>query len=172
MLELKSIRLRLVEESDADFILSLRMDNRYNMFLSKVDGNIDSQKAWIRAYKEDEIRKKQFYFIIERLDGVRCGTVRLYDFRDNSFSWGSWILNENKTRYAAIETALLVYEFGFTHLGFNQSHFEVMKENLSVLKFHKRFGAVEIGSDDINIYFSVDKDTVDLKKDELLGLIL
>ncbi|MFK8068611.1 MAG: GNAT family N-acetyltransferase [Gammaproteobacteria bacterium] len=151
----RTVQLRLVEEDDAEFILSLRLDERYNKFLSNVGDDLDGQRRWIRQYKLDESKKEQFYFIIERLDGSQCGTVRVYDFKDDSFSWGSWILNEKKTRYAAIESALLVYKFGFESLNFSNSHFEVIKENTSVLSFHRKFGAKQISEDSSKIYFNL-----------------
>lgn len=157
MLVSKSIRLRLVEEGDAEFILSLRLDDDYNQFLSKVSPDLNAQKCWIKEYKKDENARKQFYFIIERLDGCPCGTVRVYDLKEDSFCWGSWILNDKKTRYAAIESALLVYEFGFKHLKLNNSHFEVMKANSKVVSFHEKFGAKCISEDDENFYFTINK---------------
>ncbi|WP_260620603.1 GNAT family N-acetyltransferase [Pseudomonas protegens] len=159
--ELKSIRLRLVEELDAGFILSLRLDQRYNRFLSEVTADLEAQKSWIRKYKEDELAGLQYYFIIERLDGVPCGTVRIYDLRPDSFCWGSWILNENKTRHAAIESTLLVYDLGFSHLGFDKSHFDVMKANAGVVAFHKRMGAVVVKEDEQNYYFEITKASVE-----------
>ena len=104
-LESKSIRLRLIESADAEFILKLRVDERYNQFLSAVTPNIEMQREWIASYKNDEHKKLQYYFIIERNDGTPCGTVRLYDFKGDSFTWGSWILNEDKTPYSALESA-------------------------------------------------------------------
>lgn len=160
MLVSKSIRIRLVEESDAEFILSLRLNDDYNKFLSKVSSDVNAQRCWIQEYKNDENEKKQFYFIIERLDGTPCGTVRVYDLRKDSFCWGSWILNEKKTRYAAIESALLVYEFGFEHLKLNNSHFEVMKGNGKVISFHEKFGAKCISEDEQNLYFTINKSDV------------
>ena len=44
LLESKSIRLRFVEESDAEFILKLRLDEKYNQFLSSVTADLQSQK--------------------------------------------------------------------------------------------------------------------------------
>ncbi|WP_127555569.1 GNAT family N-acetyltransferase [Saccharospirillum alexandrii] len=170
-LESKTIRLRLVEESDAPFILSLRLDERYNQFLSKVMADVESQKSWIKKYKEDESVGNQYYFIIERLDGSPCGTVRVYDLKDDSFCWGSWILNENKTRFSAIESALLVYDFGFQNLGFKKSHFDVMKGNDKVIKFHKQMGAIETGEDEDNYYFEIYKESVDGVKERLRGKI-
>lgn len=168
-LEAKTVRLRLVTEQDAEFILQLRLDDKYNQFLSSVSPDLQSQKDWIRKYKDDEQSKKQFYFIIERLDGTPCGTVRIYDLRDESFCWGSWILNENKTRYAALESAFLVYKFGFEQLGYQKSHFDVMKGNQKVISFHKKMGAVEVSSDDENYYFEIHKDSVDETKNKLMS---
>ncbi|WP_039925237.1 GNAT family N-acetyltransferase [Alishewanella aestuarii] len=172
MLSLKSIRLRLVEPSDAEFILKLRLDERYNNFLSKVDNDIESQRRWIINYKKDEADKRQFYFIIERQDGTPCGTVRIYDLKADSFCWGSWILNEHKTRYAAIESALLVYQYGFDFLGFRKCHFDVMKGNSKVADFHKKFGAIIVSEDNDNHYFEITKESVDkmaVKFKDLIG---
>lgn len=159
-LQSKSIRLRLVSENDAEFILKLRLDDKYNQFLSVVAPDLDSQKNWIKKYKKAELAKEEFYFVIERLDGVPCGTVRIYDLNKNSFCWGSWILNADKTRYAALESALLVYKFGFDSLECKKSHFEVMKENHKVISFHRKMGAVQTGFDDVNYYFEIDASTI------------
>lgn len=159
-LEYKTVRLRLVEVADAAYILSLRLDSKYNNFLSSVSPDLESQVAWIERYKLDEAAGKQFYFIIERLDGVACGTVRVYDLRSDSFCWGSWILDESKTRYAAIESALLVYRFGFDVLGFSKSHFDVMKGNDKVISFHEKMGATQVSEDSANYYYEISQDSV------------
>jgi RimJ/RimL family protein N-acetyltransferase len=168
----KTIRLRLVKEDDAEFILSLRTDTKYNQHLSPVTGSVSAQAEWIRKYKEDEKNKTQYYFIIERNDGIRCGTVRIYDIRDDSFSWGSWILNENKTRFAAIESAFLVYQFGFEHLKFKKSHFEVRKENLKVISFHEKMGAVKNGETEFEYLYEVTKQSILLARKKFEGNIL
>jgi RimJ/RimL family protein N-acetyltransferase len=159
-LKSKTVQLRLVEESDAEFIVSLRTDEKYNKHLSAVTGDIGAQINWIRRYKEDEANKQQFYFIIERLDGVRCGTVRVYDFVGNSFCWGSWILNEDKTRYAAIESAFLVYQFAFDELGFQKCHFDVRKGNGRVISFHEKMGATRTGETELDYLFQITKEAV------------
>lgn len=157
----KTIMLRPVEESDAEFIVGLRVDEKYNKHLSVVTADVEAQINWIRRYKEDEANKQQFYFIIERLDGERCGTVRLYDFVGESFSWGSWILNEQKTRYAAIESAFLVYRFAFEELGFKRCHFEVRKGNERVISFHEKMGALKTGETDLEYLFEITNPAVE-----------
>lgn len=167
----KTIKMRLIREEDAEFILSLRLDERYNKFLSSVDDNLAAQKEWIKKYKQDEEAGVQYYFIIETKDSRNCGTVRLYDFRAESFCWGSWILNEDKTKYAALESAFLVYQFGFEELGFKKSHFDVRKANLKVIDFHKKFGAVETGEDEDNYYYEISQESVQRIKNKFSKII-
>lgn len=163
----KTVKLRLVEESDAEFIVGLRVDEKYNKHLSAVTADVEAQVNWIRRYKEDEANKQQFYFIIERLDGERCGTVRAYDFVGDSFSWGSWILNEQKTRYAAIESAFLVYKFAFEELGFERCHFEVRKGNERVISFHEKMGAFKTGETELEYLFEITKTAVEQSRIQL-----
>lgn len=167
----KTIKMRLVEESDAEFILKLRLDVRYNQYLSDINPDVQAQRNWIREYKDHEKENKQFYFIIERLDGIPCGTVRIYDLHQDSFCWGSWILNENKTRSAAIESAFLVYKFGFDELGFVKSHFDVRKANERVISFHRKMGAQQTGEDELNYYFEITQEAVNAVKGRLLEKI-
>ncbi|CAH0534710.1 hypothetical protein VST7929_02660 [Vibrio stylophorae] len=172
-LKSKTIQLRLVEVDDASFIYTLRCDSRYNKFLSYVNGGVSEQEEWIKRYKESEGRGEQFYFIIETPDLKPCGTVRVYDFNDKSFCWGSWILNENKTKTAALEAALLVYQFGFDCLGFVESHFDVRKDNEKVIRFHEKFGAKKIAEDSENYYFSISKEQLSIvrkKYNRIIGV--
>lgn len=153
--------MRLIQESDASFILSLRTDERYNQYLSTVKYDLNAQIEWIRKYKALESKGEQFYFIIETNESKPCGTVRIYDLKEDSFCWGSWILSENKTKYAALESAYLVYKFGFEKLSFKKSHFDVRKGNKKVIDFHKKFGAVQVDEDDDNYYYEITKESVE-----------
>lgn len=171
-LQSKTVKLRLIEEQDAEFVLKLRLDDRYNQFLSSVNPSVEAQKEWIKKYKNDESEGIQYYFIIERIDGTPCGTVRIYDLRDNSFCWGSWILNEDKTRYAALESAFLVYQFTFEHLNFTKSHFDVRKGNDRVISFHEKMGAVKTGETELNLLFEITKEAVAQTKVRLMSKII
>jgi RimJ/RimL family protein N-acetyltransferase len=171
-LQSKTVKLRLIEEQDAEFVLKLRLDDRYNQFLSSVNPSVEAQKEWIKQYKNDESEGIQYYFIIERIDGTPCGTVRIYDLKDDSFCWGSWILNEDKTRYAALESAFLVYQFAFEHLNFTKSHFDVRKGNDRVISFHEKMGAVKTGETELNLLFEITKEAVAQTKTRLMSKII
>lgn len=152
----KTIHFRLVEESDAEFICDLRNNPDLNKHISQSTALVSEQEKWIKEYKNRELSLKEFYFIIERNDNnERIGTVRLYDFKDHpkSFCWGSWILNSNKTRYAAIESALLIYKIAFEEIEFEQSHFNVRKENTGVHNFHMRLGAKHVSGNDLDNFY-------------------
>lgn len=153
----KNINLRTVTIEDAEFILSLRLDSGKNKFISKVDNDIDMQVKWIENYKKRELQKIEYYFVIENNTKDSLGVVRLYDFKNDSFSWGSWIIKSGSPPHASIESALLIYEFSFNHLCFNSSHFDVRKENIKVIDFHKRLGANIISDDKLNYYFKYNK---------------
>lgn len=154
----RSIYLRLAEIQDAEFIHSIRIDPRYNRHLSAVNGGVDSQEAWLREYKIREAADLEYYFIVcRRRDHMAIGTIRLYDFigdRD-SFGLGSWILTEDKTASAALESVSLAYCCGFQVLGFRACHLDVRKENTKVISFHQKFGVVATGDDAQNVYYSM-----------------
>lgn len=145
--------LRLIRPEDADYVHALRTDPTYNRHLSEVHGTADDQRRWIEGYKAREADLRELYYVIERKDGIRCGLVRLYDIGADSFTWGSWILDHNKTRKAALESAVLVYNAAFEGLGLPKAQFDVRRDNANTLAFHRRFGATETHETDQDIYF-------------------
>ncbi len=149
------ICLRFVMPDDAAYIHGLRVNPAYNAHLSAVSGTADDQRGWIEAYKAREAAGLEFYYIIERQDGLPCGAVRIYDIGAESFSWGSWILDHNKPPKAALESAFIVYRIAFDILKMTLAKFDVRRDNIKTLAFHRRFGAVETGEDAENKYFEL-----------------
>lgn len=153
------INLRLVQPDDAVYIYGLRMDPAYNSHLSPVRGTADDQRRWIETYKSREAAGQEFYYVIERTDGMPCGAVRLYDIMAESFTWGSWILDHNKPAKAALESAVLSFDLGFGGLDKAKALIEVRALNTRATAFYRRFGAVETGRNAENIYFELPRDT-------------
>ena len=160
----KNVNLRVVKLDDAEFIYTMRQDQIKTKFLSKTHGTVEDQKKWIENYKQREDEKQEFYFIIESKNNEKLGLVRLYDFIDDSFCWGSWLIKNNAPRSTAIESALQVYEFAFYTLGFESSHFDVRKGNEKVISFHKRFGAKITHENDLDYFFTLSKKTYEVTK--------
>ncbi|EEQ4420936.1 GNAT family N-acetyltransferase, partial [Escherichia coli] len=109
----KNTKLIPVEINDAEFIYSLRIDSRLNKHISTINGTVIEQAEWIEDYKKREENNEEFYFIIKRTDNdEKIGTIRLYNItKDDGFCWGSWILNDDKMKSSAIESAYLIYKF-------------------------------------------------------------
>lgn len=148
------LALRLAEPQDAAYIHALRLDPKYNQHLSQVTGTVKDQEDWLRRYKAREAVGGEYYYVIERqADSQPCGLVRLYDITDDQFTWGSWILDNNKTPKAALESAILIYIVGFERLGLLRSAFDVRTENDRTRAFHTRLGAVETGRNEQDVFF-------------------
>lgn len=137
----RCLRFRDAQVGDAEFIHGLRTDAVRAQFLSAVPPGVEHQIDWLRRYARDG---SQAYFVIQAIDAdERLGTVRLYGARGRAFSWGSWLLKEGLPGHWAIESALMTYHYGVS-LGFNSAYFEVHHQNVSVWRFHERFGAVRV----------------------------
>ena len=166
LLKGKNINLKTVEIEDAEFIFSMRQNESKTKFLSKVSGDIETQKEWIINYKQRENQKKEFYFVIESKNSEKLGLVRMYDFQNNSFCWGSWLIKEDAPKTTAIESALQIYEFGFYNLGFEKSHFDVRKGNAKVTAFHQRFGAKIVDENELDYFFNFEKNEYEIIKEK------
>lgn len=146
--------LRLIQLEDAEYVHGLRTDPGYNAHLSFVTGTVADQRRWIDGYKAREAAGREFYYIIERRDGTRCGTVRLYDIGADSFTWGSWIVDHNKPPKAALESAVLSFGAGFDGLGRARALVDVRRSNTHAEAFYRRLGMTEIGRTEQDIFFT------------------
>jgi RimJ/RimL family protein N-acetyltransferase len=149
-----NLTLRLIEPNDAAYVYGLRTNPLYNSHLSKVTGTVEDQRHWIVGYKAREAAGQEFYYVIERKDGTRCGLVRLYDLEADSFTWGSWILDENKPRKAALESAVLSFGVGFEILQRALAKVDVRVDNTHATAFYRRLGMTETHRTAQDIYFS------------------
>lgn len=163
--------LRLVRPEDSDYVHALRTNPAYNRHLAEVPGSAEDQRCWIQGYKVREADMRELYYVIERKDGTRCGLVRIYDIGADSFTWGSWILDHNKTRKAALESAVLIYIVAFEGLGLPKAQFDVRRDNANTLAFHRRFGATETHKNSQDIYFNYPRDRFEADRDGFLEIL-
>ena len=150
--------LRLVEPNDAAYIFSLRTNPVYNTYLSAVNGTVEDQRMWIERYKEREAAGHEYYFVIERRDEhIPCGLVRLYDIDRERLTWGSWILDANKPRKAALESANLSFGVAFNELSVSEVLVKVNRDNLRAISFYQRYGMTltNSGKDEFLYIYSV-----------------
>ena len=135
-------RLRPVTLEDAPFIVQLRKDPLLNRFLHEISGSVEDQATWIERYFE---RSGDYYFMVEDAhSGEAHGTIGLYEMADDASEvlFGRWIIRRGSM--AALESAWLIYEVGFTLLGVGSIYTLALAQNLPVISFHDSFGASRI----------------------------
>jgi hypothetical protein len=165
-------RLRLASEADSEFILSLRLDPNRNSHISSTSSSLQGQREWMQKYQRRHDIGQEAYFIIQH-DGLDVGTVRLYDYRpaEDSFCWGSWVIKSGTPHRAAFATPLLVYDLGFSGLGFSGSHFDIRQANPTVWKFEEMLGAELVSEDETDRRYVYSKHRYFEARDRLIKLI-
>lgn len=153
----RNLIFRDVLVTDAEFILSLRVDRQRAQYLSPVSNDLEAQRTWIKNYRQGQ---GQAYFVISTDDLRPIGTVRIYDAAGDSFSWGSWILSPEASATAAVESTVLVYWIGTRLFGFQAAHFNVNRANKSVISFHEKFGAHITSQNELEVSMSIDGDAI------------
>lgn len=158
------IYLRLVEESDAEFILSLRTNPKLNAHISYTSPHISEQVKWIKEYKIKEFHGLEYYYIAHDQYGNKYGTIRLYNFDERSFELGSWVFMPNSPLGIAAKTHLIGLETGFEQLNAEYCRIAVRKNNVAVVRYIMGFKAIIVHEDDIDYYFNLSKESFYMHK--------
>jgi len=147
------IYFRRIKETDAEFILSLRLNPELNKFLCKTDSSLEKQREWIRERPPGD-----YYFIIEE-DGKRIGTVAIYDIniKEKTFEWGRWVISKEAPFYIAIVSYLFIYEYAFNILNLEKALFSVNNLNTTVIEFNKVAGAAVRKKGERGTFFVCDR---------------
>jgi acetyltransferase-like isoleucine patch superfamily enzyme/RimJ/RimL family protein N-acetyltransferase len=157
IIETEDISMRMIEESDAKFIIDIRTDEVLGQYISETSSSIGNQITWIQEYKKREKVQKELYFIFEDSDKNKWGTIRLYNLEENTFTVGSWICLPGNKNHIAIKSFLHAMKFGFEVLNYKTCMLDVRKKNLRVLYYLKLFKPVLLEEDEINYFFRLEK---------------
>lgn len=163
------LTVRLVDERDVDYILSLRTNKTLTRFIHQTDNNREGQLEWIRNYKKREIEGREYYFIY-LMDGKPVGLNRIYNIFEYYGTIGSWICNPDNEVEVSLKTYLLMFDLMFEHIKLDITLFDVRKENKHVWKLHKMLGAISVGESDIDYYFTLNKETYYKNRDKIILL--
>lgn len=166
------IQLKPVEESDAEFIIELRTNDQKSRFISATNPDVIQQKGWIKNYKTREKKGEEFYFIALDENNEKFATYRIYNFQKNSVEIGSFVSKPNYDKSINIvKLDILIKEYVFEKLKFEILNFEVRKLNLSVVRYHKKFHPTIIKEDDLNYYFSLNKEEFERGKQDFIKIL-
>ncbi len=168
-----NLYFRLVEVSDAEFILSLRNDKNLSKFISKTSKDINEQIEWIKRYKEREKLFNEFYIMcLSKNRKTKFGLNRIYNISENSFEIGSWLFKPDKSNNnSSILSDLFCRSLMFENENFIKCVFQVRKKNKSVLRYHKMFNPKLINEDILNKYFELSRRNFEIKKNNLLKIM-
>lgn len=133
--------IRLVNEGDAEFIVSLRNDPSKARFISKTSSRVKDQINWIREYKKREALGSDYYFIYEYC-GKRAGVNRIYNITSDSFIHGSWLFSNDVPPYCPLAAAVIAREVAFEclSLSIENDTAGIHEDNIGVLQFAEFMG--------------------------------
>lgn len=160
--------IRLIEEVDADFIVSLRNNPKLNRYLNTTSSNIEEQIKWIKNYKIKEKKQEELYFIIFE-NGIKKGLYRLYKINNVSFTIGSWLFETCDNSILPIMVDLLISDFGFYYLKKNVLLFDVRKDNKKVIRYHSLKTPLQYYEDELDNYYLITFDNWEKAKENVIS---
>lgn len=163
------LTVRLVEEKDVDYILSLRTNKFLTRFIHQTDDDRDAQIEWIKRYKEREAEGREYYFIYY-LGKKPVGLNRIYNIFEYYGTIGSWICNPDNDPEISLKTYILMFDMMFEQIKLDITLFDVRKVNKHVWKLHKMLGAMSVGESDVDYYFTLDKSTYYKNRETIISL--
>jgi len=150
------LKCRLVRESDAEFIVSLRTDPLMCRFINATSNDVEKQREWIRQYKQREAQSQEYYFIYE-YDNEPIGVNRIYDMEGDHCTEGSWVCVPLEDSSYTVATSIIMRDIIFDVLDFEYDVFNVSLGNKKVKKYHLISGATILDEDETQFYFRLDK---------------
>ena len=138
------VSVRLADEEDSAFILSLRTNEHLARFLHQTSPDLEEQRKWMAAYKLREQKGEDYYFIYSK-EGIPFGVNRIYDIHDNIGTGGSWICQPGTDVEDSMASLLIMRDIMFENLHLAYDKFDVRKLNKKVQKVHLLLGAEREG---------------------------
>ena len=133
----KTVRLRSVEEKDAEVTFRMRSDPEKSKYIHQMKGTVDDQKLFIRRQRE---LPNDYLFLIEDLQGNPIGMKGVYNFNKekNEVETGRFIGFGSQVQN--IEALMLSFDFAFDILKVNRIIMSALENNSVMLGIQNRFG--------------------------------
>lgn len=169
-----TVRLRAIEEQDAEISYKMRTDIEKSKYIHQDIGTIENQRDYIKRQRQ---KQGDYYFVVEDLRGNPIGLKALYgldidrkEIESGRFiGFGSQIQN--------IEALKLGFDFAFDFLKVDQITMSALEGNTWMLCIQKRFGAeythrhYEDGMPYDNIYSVLTRKAYSVSKPKVEALI-
>lgn len=165
------LQYRLVEGSDAEFIVKLRNNSKLVRFIHSTSNSVLEQIEWTKLYKKREEKGQEYYYIFENNKGTKLGISRLYNIQKDNFTHGSWVFTPTAPAGSAILGDIIVREIGFKLLKRRKNIFDVRRNNKEVIKYHMRYCPDVIKRDELNIYYELNLQNFERGKQNYLNIL-
>lgn len=150
---------RLVELEDAEFIHSLRNNEKLARFINPTSTEIEDQIKWLKEYKIRESKGEDFYVMCLKEDKkTKMGLTRIYNVVEDVFEFGSWLFSPDAGPDAAVLGELFTKGIAFEHLGFKVCKMETSRKNTTVVRYAKSYKPKITGEDETTFYHESDYD--------------
>lgn len=164
------IDVRLANEDDSEFLLSLRTDEKLSRFIHPTDNDVEKQRKWMRNYKKREYEGLEYYFIYS-FKNTPFGTNRIYNINETSATSGSWICKSGTEVECSVSSLLILRDIMFEILELDYDKFEVRKGNKQVQKIQKMLGAEKVGETDLDYLYSLFKGDYLVRRGSFIELL-
>jgi hypothetical protein len=141
--------LEEISEDDLQDIINIRT-NKNNSVLHPISNKLTEQLAYFENYqKTKKINGEIYYKIYEKkFPKIKCGFVRITQLNNNhSFSWESFILNDDVSPHISYDVMISIYSIGFDFFKKKLcGPWNVPNRAMNIMKFHEFTGMAEIVS--------------------------
>lgn len=163
-MERYGLSVRFVDQSDAEFIVRLRTDEKLGRYINATMPDVEAQRCWIEKYKEREERGEDYYFMFESLSGERLGLCRIYDIHPADFTVGSWLFSPTAPMGAAILADIITREIAYELFPDSTHYFDVKRQNTNVNRYNETYKSELIRQDEQTNYYTCSKDNFEKYK--------
>ena len=136
MRSIRGINTSLIEisENDAEDILRLRNDSKYNKFLFQQPITLEDQISWIRKQKSSA---DSINFKVVNEENQFTGTISIYNINNGRGEFGRYIVTNP---LHAIEAEYLLLKYSFDILRLERVFCQTNIKNIKVWKQHLKMG--------------------------------
>lgn len=174
VLEGKTVRLRSVEEKDAEITFKMRSDPEKSRFFHAANGTVDDQLNYIKNQRQ---KQGDYLFIIEDIGGNPIGMKGLYNYNYQKKEIESGRFVGFGSQVQNMEALLLSCDFAFDILKVKNINMAALETNSVMLGIQRKLGVVFTykdipeGMKDYNLHSYLTKDSYLMARSKIQSLI-
>lgn len=136
----KTIKMRAMEERDAEITFEMRKDPEKSKFLNSPPQSVEDQRRYIEKQRNTV---GDYYFIIEDLDGNPIGMKAFSNYCPERKIVESGRFMGFGSQIQHIEALIIGFDFAFDVLGVDKVLMTVIEKNKSMHSLQQKMGAKE-----------------------------